>query len=578
MVKTFIFLMLMTFTLNGSQVIVTSEMNYTQLYSGRPLTGSITITHDKNEAVDLNSFKLGTKPLTVSFLNDVQMSNTSPLIVSLYSFEIPTLPKGLHVLPQVFVKVGDKVYKSYSSSFQVFAAQGVNTSAPPVEQQPASAPLQTSDASLWEEVPELLLVAKVDGPTKLYPGQQTKFVYKYLYRGHINLTKEMIPLLEGVGLKKVGDKLIADYVENNLNVSEFSQIFEAESPGNFIYGPSIIEGLAYQENSNGEKIFASTPLRSEAPPVAIEVLPFPQKGKPASFNGAIGTYTFNASLKNSDSATQGEKIVLLLEMSGHPNFISTVKAPDLNLQPGFSGIFKPSDLPPISSMVNNTKQFLVELKPLSSFVKEIPLIEFSSFEPVTTKYIVLRSPPIPLNVLKTNRANADNITSKTNEQEIQMDKEIKIPGSIQISGIFPLVSSDLQNNFFGTYWNLLFIPAFAVLLLTEWNLKNEWLSKKPVIKELSSEEIFKSALQTEAGSPDFYRLLQKTFITALHERGSLLSSDIEPENLEKTGLQGDVRIFLTKLDEVRFSGNKKFSQAIISSAKELYSKIKGISS
>lgn len=575
MVKTFIFLMLMTFSLHASQVIVTSEMNYTQLFSGSPLTGTITITHDTKQIVDINSFKLGNKPLTVSFLNNIQMSDSSPLIVSLYAFEIPTLPKGLHVLPQVSVKVGDKVYKSYSRSFEVYANQGGNGA---TEQQQAApqAPVQTSDASLWSEVPELLLQAKVDGPTKLYPGQQTKFVYKYLYRGHINLTKEVIPLLEGIGLKKVGDKVTSDYVENNLNVSEFAQTFEAETPGNYIYGPSIIEGLAYQENSRGEKTFATSPLHSEVAPVAIEVLPFPTAGKPASFNGAIGKYTFNASLK-SDSVTQGEKLTLLLEMTGDPKLISTVKAPDLMLQPGFSGAFKPSDLPPVSSTVNNTKQFLVELKPLSSFIKEIPLIEFSSFDPASEKYIVLRSKPIPLIVSKANSTNLEKATSSKQSTDIQMDANIKTPDPIEISGIDPLTSSDLQNDFFGTYWNLLFIPAFAVLLMTEKNLKEEWALKKPEIKEISSEEIFKSALQAEAGSADFYRLLQKTFITALNEQGSISSSDLEPQNLEKTGLQGDVKVFLSRLDEMRFSGNKQFNQAIISSAKELYSKIKGIS-
>ena len=64
-------------------------------------------------------------------------------------------------------------------------------------------------------------------------------------------------------------------------------------------------------------------------------------------------------------------------------------------------------------------------------------------------------------------------------------------------------------------------------------------------------------------------------LSALFDILDLNTVDIEPENLEKTGLQGDVKIFLVKLNEVRFSGNKKFDQAIILSAKELFSKIKG---
>lgn len=562
----------------AQNVVVTSEMNYTQLFAGSPLTGTITITHDKNAAVDINSFKLGSNPLPVKFLNNVEMSDSSNLIVSIYSFEIPTQPKGLHVLPQVFVKVGNKIYKSYSRSYEVFANQGAVPGAPSVPVPNSQATNSTTASEpLWKEIPELILEAKVEGPTKLYPGQQTKFIYKYLYKGHINLTKEVIPLLDGIGLKKVGDKQNRDYVENNLNVSEFSQVFEGDTPGNYVFGPSIIEGMAYEENARGEKIYASSPLHSEAPPIAIEVQPFPASGKPSSFNGAIGTYQFKASLNSSGNFAAGEKIVLLLEMTGDPKFMSTVQAPDLNSQPGFSGMFKPSDLPPISSIVGNTKQFLVELTPLSSLIKEVPPIEFSSFDPANGKYLTIKSAPIPLNLLQKKSAPL-NKAATTAPEEIQMDKAIKTPSPIEISGIDRLTSSDLHDKFLGTFWTLLLIPAFGVLLWTQKKISQEWATKTPVVKETSSQDLLRSALQAESGSPDFYRLIQKTFLQALQEQGSLHTSDIEPESLEKTGLQGDVRIFLLKLDEMRFSGNKQFNQAIISSTKELYSKIKGTSS
>lgn len=559
----------------SQNVIVTSEMNYTELFAGNPLTGTITITHDKNNAVDVNSFKLGTDQLKVKFLNNVEMSDSSALIISIYSFEIPTKPKGLHVLPQVFVKVGDKVYKSYSRSYEVFANQGAVPAAPSVPvQNSQTTNYATANEPLWKEIPELILEAKIDGPTKLYPGQQTKFIYKYLYRGHINLTKEVIPLLDGIGLKKVGDKQNRDYIENNLNVSEFSQVFEGDKPGNYIYGPSIIEGMAYEENARGEKVYASSKLHSETPQIAIEVQPFPTFDRPNSFNGAIGTYQFKASLNNSNDFAPGEKIALLLEMTGDPKFMSTVQAPDLISQPGFSGMFKPSDLPPISSMNGNTKQFLVNLTPLSSIIKEIPSIEFSSFDPVSGKYLTVKSAPIPLNLLQ-KQSKPKNKTANAVPDEIQMDKAIKTPSPIEISGIDRLTSSDLHDKFLGTFWNLLIIPAFGVLLWTQKNLRQEWATTPPKVKETASQDLLRSALQSESGSPDFYRLIQKTFLQALQEQGSITTSDIEPESLEKTGLQGDVRIFLERLEEMRFSGAKQFNQAIISSAKELYSKIKG---
>ncbi len=553
----------------SQDIVVTSEMNYTELFADKPLTGTITITHDRNIKVDINSFKLGDKPLKVNFLNDTAMSAQSPLVVSIYNFEIPPLPKGLHVLPQVSVKVGHKIYKSFSRSFEVFGADkaAVQTTPlqAPVQAPPSSIPVSQSNnkSQNIEGSPVLLLETKVDGSTKLYPGEQTKFIYKFLYRGHIDLRKEELPLLDAVGLKKVGDKQIRDYEENNLNVSEFSQSYEADKPGTFQYGPSIIEGVALD---SGNK-----PLHSETAPIAIEVMPFPIARKPASFNGSIGTYTFKATLNGQPNVNSGEKLTLLLEMTGDPKFLSTVQAPDLCCQPGFTGNFKPSDLPAISNITGNTKRFLVDLKPLSPVIKEIPPIEFSSFDINQNKYITVKTAPIAVSVsLRQGEIPKPQVTA-----EIQSDNKVADVQPIEIAGIYDLTKSDLQNQFAGNWWSILWFPAFAVLWFTEKNFKMEFDAKKLEAKEISSEELLKEALAQVPGSSEFYRLIQNALMMALKEQGQITNVEIEPESLEPTGLSGDVRIFLTKLNEFRFTGKSQFNQAILSSAQDLYTKIKG---
>lgn len=586
MVRILLFLMLFSFNLqaqNLQNVIVSSEMNYTQLFVGQPLTGTVSITYDKTLKIDETSFKVGTKPLKVKFLNTVVISNTSPLVISIYSFEIPPLPKGLHVLPEISVKVGNKIYKSFSTAFEVLDNQGISNQpiqSQPVQSQPVQAtsppPQQVLGPAKIENT-SLSLETKVDAPKKLYPGQEINVTYKFLYKGHIELTKEVLPLLDFPGLKKVGDKQNKDYMDKDLNVSEFSQKYTADQPGIFPSGPSIVEGRAYQETPGGRKIYATDILHTENPPVVLEVLPFPRPDKPASFNGSLGKYTFKASLKNSNAFTPGEKITLLLEMSGDPDFLSTVQAPDLCCQPGFSGNFKPSDLPPISTLVAaNTKQFLVDLTPLSATLNEIPPIEFSSFDPSSGKYLIQKSASMPIVLRTASNPNQNPNQKIIKDETIPADETLKNPSPIEILALFPLTKSDLQDLTLGTFWNLLFIPVFLVLLLMAHHYKNDWKSPTVTTKEQPSQELLKSALQKEAGSPDFYRLLQKAFLVALKERDIISSSEIEPENLDKTGLAGDVRVFLTRLEEVRFSGNKSFSQAIISSAKELYQKITGV--
>ncbi len=589
MVRLLLLFMLFTFNLAAQdlgRVIVTSEMNYTQLITGNPLSGTVTITHDKTLKIEPKSFKVGTKPLKVKFLNDVVISESSPLIISIYSFEIPALSKGLHILPEISVSVGGKTYKSYSTTFEVFDQETAPQPTQPIPQattQPSSPNRNPAATPVTPQPPivtgpsiipdtTLSLETKVDGPKQLYPGQEITVTYRFIYKGHIELIKESLPLLEFPGLKKVGDKVTKDYMENDLNVSEFSQKFTAENSGIFPSGPSIVEGRAYQETA-GKRIYATTTLKSENPPVIIEVLPFPKADRPASFNGSLGSYTFKASLKGKNTFTPGEKIVLLLELVGDPAFLPTAKAPDLCCQPRFSGNFKASDLPPISTIIGNTKQFLVDLIPLSSTLTEIPPIEFSSFDPTLGKFLISKSPAIPIVLNTTTTPN----TSIDQDEEIPAisDEVLKTPSPIEISALFPLTKSDLYNSYLASFWNLLFIPVFVVLLITQHHLKEEDIFK-PALKETPSEELFKSALSQEANSAEFYKQLEQSFMTALKEKGVIESVEIAPENLEKTGLAGDVRIFLTRLEEVRFSGIKSYNLAIISSAKELYQKITGI--
>lgn len=560
------------------RVIVTSEMNYTQLITGIPLSGTVTITHDKSVKIDPESFKVGTKPLKVKFLNDVVISESSPLIISIYSFEIPSMPKGLHILPEISVQAGGKTYKSYSTTFEVLDQESA-----PQATQPSNPNRTAVTTSINPQPPivtgpsiipntTLSLETKVDGPKKLYPGQEINVTYRFIYKGHIELIKESLPLLDFPGLKKVGDKLTKDYMENDLNVAEFSQKYIAENSGIFPSGPSIVEGRPYQETA-GKRIYATTTLKSENPPVIIEVLPFPKADRPASFNGSLGSYTFKAGLKGKNTFTPGEKLLLLLEVVGDPAFLPTAQAPDLCCQPRFSGNFKPSDLPPISTIIGNTKQFLVELTPLSSTLTEIPPIEFSSFDPTLGKFLISKSPAIPI-VLNT--STTPNTSINKDEEIPAISEEIlKTPSPIEISALFPLTKSDLYNSFFASFWNLLFIPVFIVLLITQVHFK-EGDILKPALKETPSEELFKSALSKEANSAEFYKQLEQSFMMALKEKGVIDSVEIAPENLEKTGLAGDVRIFLTRLEEVRFSGIKSYNLAIISSAKELYQKITGI--
>lgn len=92
-------------------VQISSEINeYENIVAGKPIQGSVMVTHNANTSVDANSFMLGNKPLQVEFVQTAKMSTDSNLEVSIYKFSLPGMNTGAHTLDPIKVKVGDKEY------------------------------------------------------------------------------------------------------------------------------------------------------------------------------------------------------------------------------------------------------------------------------------------------------------------------------------------------------------------------------------------------------------------------------------------------------------------------------------
>ena len=88
---------------------ITSQINaYENIVPKKPIQGSIFVTHNEKDKIDSSSFRLGNKPLKVVFVQTSQMSATSNIVVSIYSFQLEGLPPGNHTLPSINVKVGGK--------------------------------------------------------------------------------------------------------------------------------------------------------------------------------------------------------------------------------------------------------------------------------------------------------------------------------------------------------------------------------------------------------------------------------------------------------------------------------------
>jgi hypothetical protein len=121
----------------AQDVKVTSSVEGYTFRSQQAISGTISITHESSQKVDLKSFRLGGVPIEVTPVQETQISPVHHLVVSFYKFTLPGKEKGLYVLPRVSVKVGGDTYESVENTYEVLNAA------------PGSAPTPAAATSIY---------------------------------------------------------------------------------------------------------------------------------------------------------------------------------------------------------------------------------------------------------------------------------------------------------------------------------------------------------------------------------------------------------------------------------------------
>lgn len=565
--------------IQAEDIKVVSEIDPGEAFENEPIKGTLSITHPQHHTIDTGHVLVGKDKLSVELVKEIQISPNNPLMLSIYRFQLPPQPPGLYALPSVTVRIGGKNYHSTMSSYTVepqrkSRSAPTPTSSPPEpnrQRDPTPFPI---DAANDNTSPTLRLEAEIQGSDSLYPGQRTTVVYRYFFSGDIALTTETLPLLEAQGFLKIGEKDIQDSVQGKLSIRTISQQVEAIEPGTYKLGPSLIEGYAYKEDVPGHPTYTSDKLSAGAPPVTITVLPFPKNDQPASFNGAVGHYTFDAKLASSATVREGDEMTLSLKISGTGN-LKNVKAPDLCCQPGFSGVFRLSDLPPAEEIEDNTKMITVKLRPLNALMKAIPKIEFSFFDPDNKQYEIVRSQPIPISVKADSRSKNTATSVVPEPTHTPPASPLSLPSPspkpIEIETIVPLSTSDLYNKYLGSWWALAIIPFGIALLIYQKHLQEylEW--QRTQLPVLTSKLLFEQAFEEKNQGKCDFEALEKSLRLALVEASLIPSIDAE---LPNEGLGKEVKIFWSTLDEKRFGRKSHYSvEEIYQLSKDLMSKI-----
>lgn len=441
----------------------------------QPVRVKIHVLHAPHEKIDEKSFVLDGRPVSLKQLSETPDKEG---LHTIFQGELPGFPAGVQLVPLIKVNVGGTWIAAPRQTIQV---GDVN-------------------APRSKETPFLVMEVIFTGDDPLYPGQRAWIGYKIQFNRSIDLAVEELPLLSPEGFKKLGELQIRDQEVNGVTTRQILQRVEAVTPGNYLFKKSVIQGFMYKEGAGGVKQYLKPALQAEVNPVQIAISAFPEKDKPSSFAGAVGSFKIQSALAGPADVSVGDPLKMRIEISGKGEF-ETLQLPDFCCLPGFSGQFRLSDLAPEVDTKEDRKIFLIEFFPLSGFLKSFPPIFFSFFNPDENRYQTLTTEPISIDV-----------------RESLPDLPVKAPRDVHkaedagksYSRVLPELSFySLLLSWWDGWHLLLFIPLLGALVGMAFWLR----TKKP---KQTSEELLSRAFD-QRDKEQFFPLLQMALERAVEE-------------------------------------------------------------
>jgi len=493
---------------------ISVEIETAKLSGFDRISVKVRIVHDEEEKVDEREFRKGGSPISVKLEKREKLGEGK--VASIYSFKVPIEGQGLQLLSEISVPVGGKRIKSPPTSYEV-------------RREKMERPLY--------------LKFHIEGEEPFFPGQRIKFIYEIFYQGNVVLEKEKLPLLEPEGFKKLGEVIVDERVEGDYTVQTLTQEVKVLESGEYSFEASVLEGEADLQE-----------VKAAVPPINIVVLPFEREGQPLSFNGAIGSYSIDTKLLTSPDMVVGDTARLQINVTGRGD-LSTVKMPEIICQPGFSGFFSLSDIPPIAKEVKDGKAFIIELRPNTPAVKEIPSIHFSYFDPQINLYESVSSKPIPINVGRIGRETFEEVklVAETVDWEAALN---------DVSAGIPSLRPPAEGEKKLDHWLILWMVPLAVLAgLLQWIWKRN--RKRVKTEKTKSKDLLNEAKGLQENTAKFAETMKKAIRLACEEEGK----DLE-----------EAKAFFDRMDAVRYGKKEKPSKGeLYKEGKNLWRSIKNSS-
>ena len=482
----------------------------------------------------------------------------SPATVVVAGKEYQTAPITVTVVPQDQRPAQQRGRRRAIDPFNPF-----NT--PPPE--PAE-PLEVSERDIFIRV--------IPSARQVYRNQQLIVEYHLFFRDGMQLRQSRLADswdAEGfwkeeldVERRPVPRAVVENGLRYNTIVLKRVAVFPTRT-GSLRIDPLKIEAEAYVPRRSADpfdQLFSLRPrfepVQVASAPLNVEVLGLPE-GAPASFKGAVGSFTMEAEASRIDVEV-GEPIEVKVNIAGSGN-LATLDPPTFDSP----GVFEEYD-PEVNTLINRSgnrvrgrKTLTYVLVPRSNGTFELPPIELSYFNPSRRQYETARPSPIMVKVSGEAEAPVSAFVSSTG---LPVD---------DIGGLLPDVAS-WQPTFVKPYherfwvYFLLVLPLLAVVgVVFQQRFANRLASDQRFARNRRAHPVARRHLKQaekllQSNHPrSFYAEIERALLSFIGNRLNIpetgytysqLEARLQAAGLDDT-LRSELKQLLQECDQVRFA-------------------------
>lgn len=399
------------FTANAPKVVEVGEQFQVQF--------SVNAKASNFMAPELKDFNLlmGPSSSQQSYVSYDGSGKVSQVFTQSYVYVFEAVKPGKFMVGPAEVTVGSKKYKSNSFTIEVIKGAGGGSTGTQQQQQQSSSSTSTEQVTGSDEVFIRLLIDK----KSVYQGEYLTASVKLYTKLGISSVGRISPSLSGFFTQEV-DIPQPSLVKENVN----GQIYHTAILKKVILIPQRsgslkIDGISMdcivqrtvKSRSRGffDDFFGPDVQEQKVTlktlPVSINVKPLPGN-KPESFNGAVGKFSFNATI-DKNSVKTNDAITLKLTVNGSGN-LKLIESPKVTFPTDFD-TYDPKISQATAAQsgdVNGSKTFEYLVIPRNAGSYKIPAINFSYFDPSAGQYKTITSHDFDIEVAK-----GDNIESAT---------------------------------------------------------------------------------------------------------------------------------------------------------------------